>query len=677
MTNSNTEVHTATRHQERLAVAPSPNVPRARQHVAAPPRRKRVIDTPQAPPRFHPPANPIGWARILTGAALALLVLGPLVALVVRAGTAEWIPGGDRAVIEMHVRDVGSHTPLVGPYSRYGWSHPGPLSYWALAIPYRVLGSSSASLLAATALLNLMSIGATMAIMWRRGRLPLLALSALGLSLLCRALVPANLMDPWNPYTTVLPLLVFIALGWTLREGDRWAAPAAVLAGSFLVQSHVGYAGIVVLVLGWAGSGWLHDRYVAASGTRLARFGLAARPGPAIAASALVLGACWAPVAVDQTAGSHNLTHIADYFANSTDEPAGIGYALGVATRQIAGLPLGEGRTRPVWLGGEQPVSPHGGGEVPVNPNWLVLAGAVFVLVAARVRQSAREAPDPGDRLRASGAFRFQLLAGLCAAAGTVSVARITGVVYNYLILWWPVLAMLVWLSAAWSLWCVVSVAVHRRQGAALLWLRRSAAIVAVLASASSSVAFVLSILESHPPEEYHRDPVTALAAPTIAATPAGGPILVESAGGGPTNMTDGLRLQLERAGRPTVSRSEDAYKFGAHRDAGTNRPVTEVWVVSGDAIAEWSRRGDLRQVAIWDPVAPARRASYFEDVEVLRNQLLAAHRLDLFDALYSEGSLSDAYGLKAVDKALLRRVDELRSKGRPLGVFVRSAPTP
>jgi hypothetical protein len=254
-----------------------------------------------------------------------------------------------------------------------------------------------------------------------------------------------------------------------------------------------------------------------------------------------------------------------------------------------------------------------------------------------------------------------------------VSVARITDTVYNYLIRWWPVLAMLLWLSAAWSLWCVAApkLAGLRLRLPAPTQVRAAAVAAGLALVLWSSHVLLLQVQDSQPPEQYLRDPLATLAGPTIAATPPGGPILVDSAGGGSTSVTDGLRLQLERANRPTVGPSEQTYKFGAQRDAATVEPVTEVWVVSGEAIVEFADRRDMKQVAIWDPLPSTQRARYFTDVEVLRNQILATKRMDLFDALYSFDSLFPLYGMKGIDQDLLKRVDELRFKGRPVAVFV------
>jgi len=165
--------------------------------------------------------------------------------------------------------------------------------------------------------------------------------------------------------------------------------------------------------------------------------------------------------------------------------------------------------------------------------------------------------------------------------------------------------------------------------------------------------------------------PPRGVAAPTVAATPRGGPILVVDEGSGAASVGDGLRLQLERADRPVVVQPDSAYKFGSTRDASVVRPVMVVHVVYGDAIVDYARRFDLHQVALWDPLPAADRSEYFQDVAVLRNQFLAAHRPDQFDALYSGDSLFPAHGMKGIDQQLLDRVERRRAVGRPVGVFV------
>src|SRR5207244_4933496 len=92
---------------------------------------------------------------------------------------------GDQAIIELRTRDVGTwDTPLVGPYSRFGGNHPGPLLFWLYAIPYRLTGGASWSLLAAPGILNLLAVAGALWIAWRTGRLEFTACLAAGIAVL-------------------------------------------------------------------------------------------------------------------------------------------------------------------------------------------------------------------------------------------------------------------------------------------------------------------------------------------------------------------------------------------------------------------------------------------------------------------------------------------------------------
>ena len=73
----------------------------------------------------------------------------------------------DNAANELTVRDVGSHLVLLGPFSRHGWSHPGPAFAYLMAVPYRLFGSDSAAMLVGALLINGVAI-ATMVVLARR-----------------------------------------------------------------------------------------------------------------------------------------------------------------------------------------------------------------------------------------------------------------------------------------------------------------------------------------------------------------------------------------------------------------------------------------------------------------------------------------------------------------------------
>ena len=163
------------------------------------------------------------WVATIVAAAVAI----PLLVLAVRTTMSHWLSFSDWALIELRTRDVGSKdTALVGPYSRYGWNHPGPLLFYALALPYRLLGAQGKGLLLGSLLVNTASLAAIGVVCWRRGRALGLVLGGAVVLLLVRALRPDLLVDPWNPYVIVLPMLAVVALCWAAsvrcsRSGSR------------------------------------------------------------------------------------------------------------------------------------------------------------------------------------------------------------------------------------------------------------------------------------------------------------------------------------------------------------------------------------------------------------------------------------------------------------------------
>src|SRR5262249_30073317 len=96
----------------------------------------------------------------------------PVVVLAARALSSHWISYSDYSAVELRTRAVGTGTtPLIGPFSRYGWSHPGPLLFYALALPYRLLGEHGKGLLLGALSLNVLATALALFVGYRRGRL--------------------------------------------------------------------------------------------------------------------------------------------------------------------------------------------------------------------------------------------------------------------------------------------------------------------------------------------------------------------------------------------------------------------------------------------------------------------------------------------------------------------------
>lgn len=152
---------------------------------------------------------------------------------------------GDLALIELQIRDVFSgDSPLVGAYSRYGWSHPGPFMFELFSVPYRVFGNDATALRLTTLVFNAAVAAALLGLLWRRGTA---AVAAIGTTtvLLVWGLPPGALSYGWNVTVTDLPFVLVVVGCWCALCGDRYALLVTALAASFAFQSHVG-VGIVL-----------------------------------------------------------------------------------------------------------------------------------------------------------------------------------------------------------------------------------------------------------------------------------------------------------------------------------------------------------------------------------------------------------------------------------------------
>jgi len=135
----------------------------------------------------------------------------------------------------------------------------------------------------------------------------------------------------------------------------------------------------------------------------------------------------------------------------------------------------------------------------------------------------------------------------------------------------------------------------------------------------------------------------------------------------------DAVRLELERNEIEVVAPPRDAYRFGQERSADERTAVATVWVVSADAATEWLNHPGVTKLAGWDPLEMPDRLAYLAEEATLQDQLIAAGRPDLATALATGagGVDSEAADLPGVDQGLLDRVEEIRSQGDPVAIFL------
>ena len=371
-----------------------------------------------------------GWKRWATPAAIGLALV-PFVAsgiaLIVRVG-GDYHPSADQALIELQIRDIGHHSVLLGPYSRFGWFHPGPILYYLLWIPYRLTGSSSLSLCFAALTISAATVVGIALVVRRRGGLPLVLLTLFLVGLLTSSLGAQFFRDVWNPNITVLPFVLLVLLAWSMSCGEAWALPWTAGVGTFLVQTHVSYGFVTLTAVGaglvggaitlWRRRG---DAHQAAR-----RSWLRAAVGAGI-----VLVVLWLPVVLQQvTKEPGNLGTLLRFFRDHDGEHS-YADAWHVLASQLS--------IWPDWLRGDVVRNIYSG-AVDLSGGTPLAFGALLLVGVAVV--SWRRAKD---------AFRLDAIVGVVVVGGVVSVSRVVGEIFPYLVVWAWALGMLVWLAIGWS----------------------------------------------------------------------------------------------------------------------------------------------------------------------------------------------------------------------------------
>jgi hypothetical protein len=138
---------------------------------------------------------------------------------------------------------------------------------------------------------------------------------------LAQAFGPYALTTPWNPYLPVLWWLTFLLAVWSVLCGDLRVVPVAVFAGSFCMQTHISYLGLVGGLVGVGGVAVAHRLVTGRRDRRAHRRDL----GSVVlgAASGVVL---WLAPLVEQLtrARGGNLGKIVDHFSHPSEEPVGL-----------------------------------------------------------------------------------------------------------------------------------------------------------------------------------------------------------------------------------------------------------------------------------------------------------------------------------------------------------------
>jgi hypothetical protein len=273
--------------------------------------------------------------------AMRVAVVLPIVVAALRALLTGWFPVGDSALLAIRAADVGtSHHPWLGSWTSASLTlgvdvnNPGPL-YPDLLAPFMWTIGRVAGIGPAVAV-GVATINACSALAigwvgnrlggWRVERWTLLMAAALTWSMGSELLI-----DIWQPHALLLPFVWFLLLTVGLVD-RRWSLlPWWLGVGSLIVQTHIGYVYIVVvlgLMVVVVGAAALRSTDAAAGA--LLRHRVAAW-------SAAVVALAWLQPVIEQVAGEGrgNLARLASN-AGGGDITIGAATAVKLVARVVA-----------------------------------------------------------------------------------------------------------------------------------------------------------------------------------------------------------------------------------------------------------------------------------------------------------------------------------------------------
>jgi hypothetical protein len=584
---------------------------------------------------------------------VALLSL-PLLISIVMLHTPRWYPLLDWAQTEIRVRDViSSHPPSIGlagrigPYGIDGGSHPGPLSFYALWPAWALFGRSAFGMQVGNVVLDVAAISLTLWMAYRRGGLYMALSIAALLAVMLRAYGAFMLTSPWNPYMPVVWWFVFLMAAWSLLDEDFAMLPVAVFAGTFAMQTHVPYLGLVgglgvFLVVNMVVFAIRHREEARAK--RLWWWALIAL---------VLFVVVWTPPVIDQIVHTPgNLRVIRDHFSDPPEPPIGASEGFDALITQI----------NPLKLFGEELVQdgrPRAVGGATLPGLLLVAAWGAAVIGAWRMRVGLL--------------MRLHTVVGVGLVLGFVSAARIFGDVWFYLLLWAWVLAGFMLFTIAWTL-----VEFIRTRVSAVQWQRIARAGVYALATVMVIATAVFGVSGARVDRMTPRlnDQLGKLAGPTVdrlreirdSGTP--GPYLVtwlpETQAIGSQGY--GLLNELLRAGLDV--KADVLFQPGATRyhvmppQEGTRH----VHLATGFDIARWRADPRFEEIAYYDPRTDAER----EEFEQLRLEVIdELTRAGLAERVPQVDQNLFMLGLSGVPETARLKILDMLTLGLPAATFV------
>jgi hypothetical protein len=353
---------------------------------------------------------------------------------------------GDVAVLESTIRDTLGGHQLLGPYSHFGWFHPGPAYFYVMAPVYWIFGESARAMFLGAFLINAVcALAIIVVIRWRAGEWAARwgALVVGGLLFFSEA-SSLSLYNPWNPALLALPFLLVMILAAAAATGSTLSLLWAGLVGSFVIQSELGTAPAVlaVLVVGAALWGWAVWRKRAGSAATAPALPPWTRPSRhlvALAGSALFVVLVWVPPLIQQTTRTPgNAGRIVSFFEHPpTAQEAGGRHTRGQAVRGVAEYAA----TLPLKADPFPCCEPNqfAGPNSAYTGRLVILGGGVLVGVGLALI---------GWRRRHQLVMALGAVSVVASGAAVVSATQVVGPLYEHLLWWTTAVLVPAWIGA-------------------------------------------------------------------------------------------------------------------------------------------------------------------------------------------------------------------------------------
>lgn len=196
--------------------------------------------------------------RSLNISIFTIIVLVGVFVLVVNAHHVrlpDLLGDGDISANGLLIRDACDLQLGVGPYSRLGYNHPGPVTFYYLAAAEPLVGGVPSPLgrqRSAMLVLNLAGLAVALMLVGRvtgRSTDVWLLASALVFTILPVATTRHHpLLDFWGPLIVIIPTLVFVLAAGPAARGKIGLVPVLCLSGVFAVHNHLISAVLVAVV---------------------------------------------------------------------------------------------------------------------------------------------------------------------------------------------------------------------------------------------------------------------------------------------------------------------------------------------------------------------------------------------------------------------------------------------